>query len=341
MTDRELEAIRAWAEKMQHWTDELHETLRPDAVVLIVTPLLHVGHQHLFTLLAEVERVENNYQRACQEIAAMHAAAIGEVAGARRGVIEDVEDLYTACGEAKAEVARLEEEHAAKVTRLRQERNEARSSWQKWKSDWSQLDRQNIGLKEEVVIRVKQRDEAKAEVEQLKKEHDGIQRARVQPCGCVVCICGDDERCFGCGAKDCNTDKCVFKTNRVVWVKHPLKAEVERLKDGIESQGRKHQSDNCSFGPLCPWCEIEQLSKDRHKEQVARESAEAEVEWLKDDHLQALHDAAIAEFVNLTQSNFICCSSDTCNKVCEGCPDETCSACWRAYLEEQAEKVQP
>lgn len=26
---------------------------------------------------------------------------------------------------------------------------------------------------------------------------------REQPCGCVVCICEDDEQCQGCGAKHC------------------------------------------------------------------------------------------------------------------------------------------
>ena len=34
--------------------------------------------------------------------------------------------------------------------------------------------------------------------------------ARHQPCGCVVCICDSDERCLGCGAKNCGTPGCVF-----------------------------------------------------------------------------------------------------------------------------------
>lgn len=29
--------------------------------------------------------------------------------------------------------------------------------------------------------------------------------AKYQPCGCVICTCGDDERCHGCGAKNCGT----------------------------------------------------------------------------------------------------------------------------------------
>jgi len=28
---------------------------------------------------------------------------------------------------------------------------------------------------------------------------------RNQPCGCIVCMCDDDERCHGCGAKHCGT----------------------------------------------------------------------------------------------------------------------------------------
>lgn len=29
--------------------------------------------------------------------------------------------------------------------------------------------------------------------------------ARHQPCGCVICRCEHDERCLGCGAKNCGT----------------------------------------------------------------------------------------------------------------------------------------
>lgn len=29
--------------------------------------------------------------------------------------------------------------------------------------------------------------------------------ARNQPCGCVVCICGTEDRCLGCGSKACGT----------------------------------------------------------------------------------------------------------------------------------------
>jgi hypothetical protein len=29
--------------------------------------------------------------------------------------------------------------------------------------------------------------------------------AREQPCGCVICICGDTDKCHGCGAHHCGT----------------------------------------------------------------------------------------------------------------------------------------
>lgn len=36
--------------------------------------------------------------------------------------------------------------------------------------------------------------------------------AREQPCGCVVCVCDDDERCYGCGAKNCDDPSaCVLR----------------------------------------------------------------------------------------------------------------------------------
>jgi hypothetical protein len=34
-------------------------------------------------------------------------------------------------------------------------------------------------------------------------EADRSELARHQPCGCVICVCEDDEQCQGCGAKSC------------------------------------------------------------------------------------------------------------------------------------------
>jgi len=42
---------------------------------------------------ADAERYKADYIAACELVAKMHAAAIGEVRGPIRGVVEDVEDL--------------------------------------------------------------------------------------------------------------------------------------------------------------------------------------------------------------------------------------------------------
>ncbi len=51
--------------------------------------------------LPEMERdlalCKQDYASACKTIADMHAAAVGEVTGPRRGVVEDVEDLRVEC----------------------------------------------------------------------------------------------------------------------------------------------------------------------------------------------------------------------------------------------------
>ena len=40
---------------------------------------------------------------------------------------------------------------------------------------------------------------------------------RTLKCGCVTCICADDERCPGCGAKSCfnSDDDCEVKSGRL------------------------------------------------------------------------------------------------------------------------------
>lgn len=42
---------------------------------------------------ANLDEVKSNYEGACKTIAEMHAAAVGEVTGPRRGVVEDVHDV--------------------------------------------------------------------------------------------------------------------------------------------------------------------------------------------------------------------------------------------------------
>jgi len=56
----------------------------------------------------EIEQLKEDNGRACQTIAEMHAAAVGEVTGPRRGVVEDVEDLRLERDALKQQVSELE-----------------------------------------------------------------------------------------------------------------------------------------------------------------------------------------------------------------------------------------
>lgn len=49
----------------------------------------------------ERDRWKKDYFEACALVAKMHAAAVGEVTGPKRGVVEDVEDLHTRATEAE------------------------------------------------------------------------------------------------------------------------------------------------------------------------------------------------------------------------------------------------
>ena len=62
--------------------------------------------RHIADLYDELEKEKDEmrarWESACGTVAAMHAAAVGEVCGPRRGVVEDVADL-------RAEVSRLQD----------------------------------------------------------------------------------------------------------------------------------------------------------------------------------------------------------------------------------------
>lgn len=55
--------------------------------------------------------------------------------------------------------------------------------------------------------------------------------AKHQPCGCVVCTCGDVERCGGCGARMCDRHRddrpSLASDPATVWEAHPLLARAE------------------------------------------------------------------------------------------------------------------
>ena len=53
--------------------------------------------------------------------------------------------------------------------------------------------------------------------------------ARNQPCGCVICICEGDDRCSGCGAKNCG-NHLPGEIPNPVFEPHPLVAERDQLR---------------------------------------------------------------------------------------------------------------
>lgn len=69
---------------------------------------------------------------------------------------------------------------------------------------------------------------------------------RVQPCGCVVCICEDPVQCHGCGAKDCGQPDCVFfcgvPTSSAEWEPHPLVEERDRLLVEIKNESANRET---------------------------------------------------------------------------------------------------
>ena len=78
-------------------------------------------------------------------------------------------------------------------------------------------------------------------------------RARVQPCGCVVCYCEGDQ-CTGCGARNCGKKgECVFGPDgsdrpNVIYVDHPVVAENARLREACEQLLRHVEQDEATHG---------------------------------------------------------------------------------------------
>lgn len=57
----------------------------------------------------------------------------------------------------------------------------------------------------------------------MEAETDDRLPARHQPCGCVLCVCEDEEQCHGCGAKNCGKpdDQCSLKNGETVYADAP------------------------------------------------------------------------------------------------------------------------
>lgn len=107
-------------------------------------------------------------------------------------------------------------EREAEIERLRGERDELRDSHESEKTA--------------LVHR--------AMYDQIKRERDEARAAlatptlsKHQPCGCVVCTCGDVERCGGCGARMCDRHRddrpSLASDPATVWEAHPLLARAE------------------------------------------------------------------------------------------------------------------
>lgn len=60
------------------------------------------------------------------------------------------------------------------------------------------------------------------------------------PCGCVECVCEDEERCHGCGAKSCGKDDCFLKCKTPVVSKAQYDALATQLKELAEDIGWLH-----------------------------------------------------------------------------------------------------
>jgi hypothetical protein len=61
--------------------------------------------EYIAELRAEVVREKESHAEACAQLARIHAFAVGEVAGPKRGVVEDVEDVINGL---RARLAELE-----------------------------------------------------------------------------------------------------------------------------------------------------------------------------------------------------------------------------------------
>lgn len=77
-------------------------------------------------LYAEREALRSDYEGACKTIADMHAAAVGEVTGPNRGVVEDVQDIRSQL----LEMTKAAESSDHQANMLRDERDGAVWCWQ-------------------------------------------------------------------------------------------------------------------------------------------------------------------------------------------------------------------
>lgn len=81
-----------------------HSTL-PDTHLTTCMECLSMSEVEVLKM--EIESLKVDHSNACHTIAQMHAAAMGEVTGARRGVVEDVEDVRVERDRLRGQVAEM------------------------------------------------------------------------------------------------------------------------------------------------------------------------------------------------------------------------------------------
>lgn len=125
-----------------------------------------------------------------------------------------------------------------------------------------------LGQRLEAVISILHNELHEAQAKRSKPE-----LARVQPCGCVVCYCENQERCLGCGAKYCGTHE-VGEIPNPVYIDH-----IPDDKKMIECAKCCHPAihylvmDNLGYPnktPLCGDCtqEHEHLAQDTNEHEM-------------------------------------------------------------------------
>jgi len=135
----------------------------------------------------------------------------------------------------------------AKVERLKAEQDAAPGDKPWWEEILgAHSARQALALQRKLFRELEdERDALREEVERLKEWREPHLK-RIQPCGCILCICETEDQCNGCGATSCkkhaNSIASIADDPTAVWEDHPLvrqldeaRAEVERLKTGGRS----------------------------------------------------------------------------------------------------------
>lgn len=121
--DEALRAVLAAKDESDKSLEWAREQLRQIYNCLGVDQNLTIGQvlSDIEELRVDAARLRSAHEQACVQIAAMHEAAVGEVRGPIRGVVEDVQDLRVA---RDALAATAKEQHAL-LEEARQERRDA------------------------------------------------------------------------------------------------------------------------------------------------------------------------------------------------------------------------